>query len=96
MTKDELKQYLLNKLFYPQDIQEVLDAVDAYTAASNDAKPFVSGSFPPVAELCDGLRLIEANCDPQDGRFEQIWRVAYSLLCKYDKTFRDYSGGNNR
>lgn len=90
MTKDELFKLIAEVTTGFGREQVLRDAVDAYTSALLQ-QCNVSLSL-PLAELFDGLKLIEANCDNQDNRFEQIWRIAYSLLCKYDKSFRDYSG----
>lgn len=56
MTRDELKEYLELKLFYSQDVNEVMDAVDAYTSASNGVKPIVSGSLPPDELLLSAIK----------------------------------------
>ena len=64
-----------------------------FARQQNGAKPDVSGSL-PLAELLDGLRYIEANIDNQESKYEWIWRTVYPLLCKHDKTFRDYSGND--
>lgn len=55
MTRDELKEMIRCSLFNEQDTEDIMTAVDAYSSASNDAKPHVSGSLPPSLIYIDKL-----------------------------------------
>lgn len=45
MTRDELKKLIYSHTAHSNDFEVIMDAVDAYSSASNDGKPFVSGSL---------------------------------------------------
>jgi len=44
VTRDKLKEMIRCSLFNEQDTEAIMSAVDAYTAASNGAKPIVMRS----------------------------------------------------
>ena len=81
MTRDELKEYLELKLFYSQDVNEVMDAVDAYSSASNGVKPIVSGSLPP-APTDDEIEANGIEGGLRDGELQMFWEGAVWMRSK--------------
>ena len=47
MTKAEMIKIVENHTYTPEDVSAILTAVEAYSSASNNGKPIVSGSLPP-------------------------------------------------
>jgi|694.fasta_scaffold38973_10 uncharacterized protein (UPF0212 family) len=55
MTYEELKDLIADRVT-PKDLFLIMSAVEAYTAASNGAKPIVSGSL-----QCEHLPMIDTG-----------------------------------
>jgi hypothetical protein len=50
MTRAEFIKIVENHTYTPEDVDAIITAVDAYSSASNDGKPLVSGSLPLVQQ----------------------------------------------
>jgi len=53
MTRAEFIKIVENHTYTPEDVDAIITAVDAYSLASNDGKPIVSGSLPPVHSVIE-------------------------------------------
>lgn len=71
MTKDELKKLIYSHTAHSNDFEVIWTAVEAYTSASNGAKPIVSGSLPLVSReelisLLEDKRICKMSNLPAD------------------------------
>lgn len=58
---------------------DLLIAVEAYSSASNDAKPRVSGSLPPVRCTTCGCTLVNNECERCDKAWNDLGNTLYEM-----------------
>lgn len=79
MTKDDIKQYLEELRDGQNDVETVLTAVEAYSSASNGAKPSVSGSL-PLVEILDMLNKAHEALAKSEISQDQYSPISWALV----------------
>ena len=91
MQKHELNEFII-KLVGATKGMQIITAVDAYSSASNGAKPDVSGSLPPDVTIKDILQIRNYFGEHDATLFEHR---AFAILNRIVKHL-EAVGGNDR
>lgn len=93
MTKQQLLDTISKNVTGYIDFNAILTAVESYSAASNGAKPLVSGSLPPVQER-DEDDLYCLNCGTTKLTYVEQYANGECWECR-DCDWRTYRQGGN-